>query len=56
MDFLNPYIRGVLIYLFKVGVKAAELVRQSNNTFGDIIASEGTVWDWLARFRTGKAT
>lgn len=46
-------VRGLLLYDFKSGVKAAESSRRICAAFGDGVMSERTAQDWFKRFREG---
>lgn len=53
MEFLKPYIRGLMLQDFKNGLKAADSTLHINSAFGKDTVSERTARDWLARFCTG---
>lgn len=49
----KDFIRVLLLYDFKFGVKAAESSRRICAAFGDGSVSERTAQDWFKRFREG---
>lgn len=55
MNLSKFYIRVVMLYNFKWGLKAAQLAHHMKRAFGEDTTSEGMAQDWLAHFQNRDA-